>query len=67
MHVGIACQRPDLTVSVSSSIFVSSEYYSRLMTERVEVVEGWTAVAGAMPYLRLKKSSIDGKQYLDYL
>jgi hypothetical protein len=38
-----------MTVSVvSSSIFVSSVYGSRLLTERAEVVGGWTAVAGAM-------------------
>ena len=38
--------------SISSSIFVSSGYGSRLLTERAEVVGGLTAAAGAMPYQR---------------
>ena len=52
MHVGVACQRPDLTVAVSSSIFVSLEFASRLLlAEGAEVVEG-KAVLDVMPYHR---------------
>ena len=40
MPVGVACPRPDLTVAVVSSIFVSSEYVPRLLAGRAEVVEG---------------------------
>jgi hypothetical protein len=52
MHVGVACQRHDMTMSVSSYVFVSSGYGTRLLAERAEVVEGWAAVATAMPHLR---------------
>ncbi len=38
--------------TVSSTYFVSSEDGSHLLAERVEVVAGWTAVAGAMLYRR---------------
>ena len=38
--------------SVSSTIFVSSGYGSRLLTARAEVVGGLTAAADAMPYRR---------------
>ncbi len=46
MHVGVACQRPDLTVSVAASRFVFSGDGPRLLTEHMEVVGGLTAVAG---------------------
>ena len=42
MYVSSAWQRDDMTVLVSSSIFVSSGYGSRLLTERAEVVGGLT-------------------------
>ena len=48
MHVGVACQRPDLIMSVAASIVVSSGYGSRLLMERAEVVGGLIAAAGAM-------------------
>ena len=48
MHLGVACQWPDLTVSVTASIFVASGYGSRLLTEHAEVVGELTAAAGAM-------------------
>ena len=50
MHVGVACQWPDLTVSVASSIFISSGYGLGLLMVCVEVVGGLTSAAGAMPY-----------------
>ena len=56
-----------MTVSVSSSIFVSWGYGTRLLAERAKMVEVWGVAAGAMPHLRLKKSIIGGKQYVDYL
>ena len=59
MHVDVAYQQPDLTVSVAVFIFVSSGHGSRLLTERAEVVGGLTAAAGAMsnqrPHVRLPR------------
>ena len=53
MHVGVACQQHDMTVLVSSSMFISSGYGANLLVERAEVVvEGWAAAAGVMPHLR---------------
>ena len=52
-HISVpSWKQKHVSWSVSSTYFVSSEDCSHLLAERVEVVAGWTAVAGAMPYRR---------------
>ena len=52
-HISVlSWKQKHVSRSVSSTYFISLEDGSHLLVERVEVVAGWTAVVGAMPYLR---------------